>query len=307
MSASPGVAVRAAARQPGDRLARRRRFGTRAIFLGPALGLLGLLVVIPIVYNLVLAVQDVPASMRGGTFVGFGNFSDVFADQRFWNALWRTVVYSFSVVAIELVLGVIIAVVLHQKFAGRGFLRGVFLIPMIATPVAVAMVWRLMFQPELGVLNSILEAVGLSPLQWVADPALALPSLILVDVWEWTPLITLIALAGLSGLPAEPHEAAMVDGAGPVRTFWSITLPMLRPVIAAAALMRLIEAMRTFDPIFVITGGGPRESTETLNIYVYQLAFQYLRPGYAAAVLVLFVALMLVCSLAVIRVTRRAD
>lgn len=126
-----------------------------------------------------------------------------------------------------------------------------------------------------------------------------------MDVWEWTPLITLIALAGLAGLPDEPLEAALVDGASPWQRFWFVTLPMLRPVIGVAVLLRLIEAMRTFDPIYVITGGGPRESTETLNLYVYNLAFQYLRPSYAAAAVILFVVFMVMCSLAVVRLSRR--
>lgn len=284
---------------------RPSRWLPRTLFLGPAVGLLLLLVVIPIGYNVVLSLRDVPGSLTGGEYIGLGNYAAAMDDDRFWAAVVRTLIYSFGVVSIEVVLGVAIAIALHQQFMGRSLLRSLILIPTMATPVAVAMVWRLMFNPELGVLNSMLELVGLSPLQWVADANLALASLMLVDVWEWTPLVVLIVMAGLAGLPQEPQEAAMVDGASSWQRFWHVTLPMLRPVIAVAALLRLVEAMRTFDPIFVITGGGPRESTETLNIYIYQLLFQYLRPGYAAAIAVLFVLLMLVSSLVVIRVSRK--
>ncbi|HLU64496.1 MAG TPA: sugar ABC transporter permease [Protaetiibacter sp.] len=293
-----------AVRTRGPRRRAPRQFGQRAAFLGPALGLLALLVVVPLIYTITLAVQDMPASLRGGTFVGLDNFAALAEDGRFWAATARTFIYSISAVVIETVLGVLVALALHQEFRSRAMLRSLVLLPMIATPVAIAMVWRLMFQPQLGVLNTILEAVGLSPLDWVADPALALPSLILVDIWEWTPLITLITLAGLAGLPSEPLEAAMVDGTNAWQRFWYVTLPMLRPVIGVAVLLRFIEAMRTFDPIFVITGGGPREATETLNLYVYQLAFQYLRPSYAAAAVIVFVIFMVLCSLAVVRLSK---
>src|SRR5690606_20038077 len=215
-----------AVRTRGPRRRAPRQFGQRAAFLGPALGLLALLVVVPLIYTITLAVQDMPASLRGGTFVGLDNFAALAEDGRFWAATARTFIYSISAVVIETVLGVLVALALHQEFRSRAMLRSLVLLPMIATPVAIAMVWRLMFQPQLGVLNTILEAVGLSPLDWVADPALALPSLILVDIWEWTPLITLITLAGLAGLPSEPLEAAMVDGTNAWQRFWYVTLPM---------------------------------------------------------------------------------
>ena len=290
----------------GRRVSRRREWGMKAAFLGPALGLLVLLVAYPLVNNLIMAFQDVPASLEGGTFIGFGNFIEIAQDQRFWNATLRTVVYSVGCVIIELVLGIAYALLLNQHFRGRGVVRALFLIPMIATPVAVAMVWRLMFQPDLGLFSSIGSLLGLPSIPFLSDPILALPSLMLVDVWQWTPFIALLVLAGLSGLPVETQEAAMVDGASLWQRFWHITLPALRPVIAVAAVTRLIEAMRTFDPIYVITGGGPGQATETLNIYAYNLAFQFLDPGYAAAVVVLFVLVMLLFSFVIVRLSRRS-
>jgi multiple sugar transport system permease protein len=295
---------------PAPPAPRRRRqgrdWGARAAFLGPALGLLLILVAYPLVNNIAMAFQDVPASLEGGEFVGFQNFIDIAGDQRFWDATLRTIIYSVGSVAVELVLGVLYALLLNQQFRGRGVLRALFLIPMIATPVAIAMVWRLMFQPDLGLFATIGSFFGLPSIPWVSDPVLALPSLMLVDVWQWTPFIALIVLAGLAGLPTETQEAAMVDGANAWQRFWRITLPALRPVIAVAAVTRLIEAMRTFDPIYVITGGGPGQATETLNLYAYNLAFQFLDPSYAAAVVVLFVLVMLIFSFVIVRLSRRS-
>lgn len=291
---------------PRRRTSGRRELGMKAAFLGPALALLVILVAYPLVNNLIMAFQDVPASLEGGEFIGFGNFIEISQDERFWNATLRTVIYSVGSVAIQLVLGIAYALLLNQHFRGRGIVRALFLIPMIATPVAVAMVWRLMFQPDLGLFATIGSFFGLPSIPFLSDPLLALPSLMLVDVWQWTPFIALLVLAGLSGLPTETQEAAMVDGANAWQRFWHITLPSLRPVIAVAAVTRLIEAMRTFDPIYVITGGGPGQATETLNIYAYNLAFQFLDPGYAAAVVVLFVLVMLLFSFVIIRLSRRS-
>ncbi len=298
-------------RRQGPPSARRRssgqrEWGMKAAFLGPALALLVILVAYPLVNNLIMAFQDVPASLEGGEFIGFGNFIEISQDQRFWNATLRTIIYSVGSVAVQLVLGIGYALLLNQHFRGRGIVRALFLIPMIATPVAVAMVWRLMFQPDLGLFATIGSFFGLPSIPFLSDPLLALPSLMLVDVWQWTPFIALLVLAGLSGLPTETQEAAMVDGANAWQRFWHITLPALRPVIAVAAVTRLIEAMRTFDPIYVITGGGPGQATETLNIYAYNLAFQFLDPGYAAAVVVLFVLVMLLFSFVIIRLSRRS-
>jgi multiple sugar transport system permease protein len=201
---------------------------------------------------------------------------------------------------------VAIAVLFNREFMGKGLLRTIFLFPMIATPVAIALVWRLMYQPTLGVLNQLLEFLRLPPSLWVADTSLVLPALALVDIWEWTPLITLITLAGLSVLPEEPFEAAAIDGASRWQTFWKITLPMLRPVIIVAVTFRLIDALKTFDIIFVITQGGPGFASETLNLYVYSTSFQYQNLGYAASLLVVFFAIVVGSAVLLLKF-RRAD
>lgn len=262
----------------------------KGVFVTPALAFVTLMMAFPIGYTIYLSLHSWFGSVTAPPlFVGADNFVRILTDDpRFWAALRRTLVFTVLAVSIQTVLGVAIAVLLHRQFTGRGLVRSLFLLPMIATPVAVALVWRLMFQPELGVLNDMLQAVGLSPSAWVANPTIALLCLVLVDVWEWTSLISLVTLAGLTALPSDPLEAAAVDGASSWQRFWYVTLPMVRPVIVVAVVFRLIEALKTFDPIVVITQGGPGFATETLNIYIYNTAFQYQQLGYASALLLVF-------------------
>ncbi len=266
----------------------------KSVFATPAVAFVVLMMIFPIAYTLYLSLHDWYGSTTSPpTFVGVDNYVRIFSnDPRFWDALGRTLLFTGLAVSIQTVLGVAIAVLLHRQFAGRGLVRSLMLLPMIATPVAVALVWRLLFQPELGLLNDMLMAVGLSPSAWVADSSIALFCLVLVDVWEWTSLITLVTLSGLVALPTEPMEAAVVDGASAWQRFWLITLPMVRPVIVIAVVFRLIEALKTFDPIIVITQGGPGFATETLNIYIYNTAFQYQQLGYASALLLVFFAIV---------------
>ena len=227
------------------------------------------------------------------TFIGLHNYARLMADSRFWAAAGRTVYFTALALAGELALGVALALLLQRDFRGKSAVRTALLLPMMATPVAVGMVWLLMFEPTAGVLNYLLRTAHLHPLAWTSDPRSVIPSLALVDVWEWTPMITLIALAGLAGLPEEPFEAARVDGASPWQTLWSITLPLLRPTLAVAATLRAIDCLKTFDIIYAMTQGGPGYSSETLNIYAYAQAFGYYNFGYASALLILFLAMIL--------------
>ena len=172
----------------------------------------------------------------------------------------------------------------HQKFPLRGFLRGLFIMPMMATPVAIALVWTMMFHPQLGVLNYLLSLVGIPPQLWVFHPATVIPSLVLVETWQWTPLVMLIVLGGLAAIPTEPYESALIDGA----TFWQmfryITLPLITPFLFIAAMIRMIDAVKSFDIIFAITQGGPGSASETINLYLYSVAFVYYDVGYGSAI-----------------------
>jgi multiple sugar transport system permease protein len=278
------------------------------VFVTPAVGFVVLMMAFPIVYTTFLAFHDWTGGFHNPPqFTGLSNFERIAEDQRFWSALGRTFAFTGVAVTFQTVLGVAVAVFLHREFRARGLIRSVMLMPMIATPVAVALIFRLMFQPQLGILNDILTSLGLSPLDWVSSSSTALWSLVAVDVWEWTPLIALITLAGLAALPEEPLEAARVDGASAWQRFWRVTLPMVRPVIVVAVVFRLIEAMKTFDIILVITQGGPGFSTETLNLYVYSTSFQYMRLGYSSAMLIVYFLIVLGTAMFVMRFRRARD
>ncbi len=265
-----------------------------AVFLSPTVAFLILMMAFPIVFTLWLAFQNWIGGIAPAEFVGLENFRQlIFEDPRFWDALGHTFSFTALAVGAQVVIGVGVAHLLHREFVGRGIARSVFLLPMIATPVAVALVWRLMFQPDLGILNDILASLGFAGLDWTASQASVIPALALVDTWEWTSFIALIVLAGLSALPEWPYEAALVDGANGWQTFWHVTLPMVRPVIIVAAVFRLIEALKTFDLILVVTGGGPGFASETMNVYAYRLGFQYQRLGYSAALLIVFFLIIL--------------
>lgn len=231
---------------------------------------------------------------KSQAFVGLQNYIQLFTkDTRFLGSIWRTFYFSAFALFFEVVLGVAMAIFIDMReYRGKKFVNSILLLPMMATPVAVAMVWLLMFEPSAGIINYALRQLHLPVSQWLASPDSVIPSLALVDIWEWTPLVTLIALAGLTTLPNELFEAARVDGASFWQTTWKITLPMLMPTLTVAILLRLIDVLKTFDIIYTMTGGGPGISSETLNIYTYGQSFSYLNFGYASSILVIFTTIV---------------
>jgi multiple sugar transport system permease protein len=230
------------------------------------------------------------------TFVGAANYLRLPTDPRFVEAAWHTLVYSALSVLLPVIFGTFAAVVFHIKFPFRGILRAIFIMPMMATPVAIALVWTMMFHPQLGVLNYLLSLVGIPPQLWVFHPATVIPSLVLVETWQWTPLVMLIVLGGIAALPTEPYESAQIDGAGMWQMFRYITLPLVLPFIFIAAMIRTIDAVKSFDIIFAITQGGPGSASETINLYLYSAAFVYYDLGYGSAIAVIFFALIILLA-----------
>jgi len=239
------------------------------------------------------------------TFVGLANYLRLPSDPRFVESVWHTLVYTALSVLLPLLLGTFAAVVFHAKFPLRGFLRGLFILPMMATPVAIALVWTMMFHPQLGILNYLLSLVGLPAQLWVFHPATVIPSLVLVETWQWTPLVMLIVLGGLAAIPAEPYESAQIDGANIWQVFRYITLPLVMPFIFIAAMIRMIDAVKSFDIIFAITQGGPGSASETINLYLYSVAFIYYDIGYASAIAVVFFALIVALAAVLLRLRQR--
>ncbi len=278
----------------------------RWLFPAPAVALVALIVVYPIAYTVWMSLQEWSASsLTPPRFIGADNYAKILlGDPRFRDAVGRTVYFTALAVAAETVLGVAMALVFNREFWGRGLLRTLAILPMIATPTAIALVFVMMYHPTLGVLNYLASAVGLAPFRWTYSSQTALYALALVDVWQWTPLIMLIALAGLASLPREPYEAAHLDGASAARAFWHITLPLLRPALVVAVLFRAIDALKTFDIIFVMTQGGPANASETINILLFNQAFSYFNMGYAASMAVALFAVVMGASLILIKLRR---
>ena len=273
-------------------------------FAVPAATVVLLVILFPWIFTIFMSLHDWKVS--GATpFVGLANYTKMLTDERFQWAIIRTIVFTAGTVIAPMVLGVWAAVIFASQFKLRGLARTLFVLPMMATPVAIALVWTMMFHPQLGVLNYLLISVGLPPSSWVYDSSTVIPTLIMVETWQWTPLVMLIVLGGIASLPQEPYEAAILDGASAWQMFRHITLPLVWPFIMVAAVIRLIDALKTFDTIYVITLGGPGTSSETINIMLYQTAFAYYDLGYGSAIVVVFFLLILLISLLLLRIRQR--
>jgi len=281
---------------------RRRYFA----FIVPALAVMLAVIVFPWLFTVFMSAHDWKIGQTHA-FVGLDNYLALLADERFLASLLRTLYYGVLAVVVPLVLGVFSAVIFHKRFPWRGVLRGIFILPMMATPVAVALVWTMMFHPQLGVLNYLLSLIGLPPQSWVYAPATVIPTLVMVEVWQWTPLVMLIVLGGLAALPVEPYESARLDGASEWQMFRHITWPLVLPFVMVAAIIRAIDAIKAFDLIFVISQGGPGTASETINIYLYLQAFAFYNIGYASAIVVVFFVLITALALLLLYMRQRTQ
>lgn len=280
---------------------RRRRY---FYFVVPALVVVGAVIIFPWLFTVYMSAFDWKIGSTAH-FVGFENYVNLATNQRFLESVVRTFYFTVLAVIAPLVLGTAAALIFHRQFPFRGLLRGVFIMPMMATPVAVALVWTMMFHPQQGVLNYLLSLVGIPPSLWVYSPTLVIPSLVMVEVWHWTPLVMLIVLGGLAALPTEPYESAKLDGASEWQLFRFVTLPLVAPFLLVAAVIRTIDALKTFDTIYVITSGGPGTASETINLYLYLQAFAFYNIGNASAVVVIFFVIVMALALVLLHVRER--
>lgn len=262
------------------------------LFAAPAMVFVAMLIVFPVAWTVYLSLTDAEGSVRAeSSFIGFANYIDVLSDtERFWPAVLRTLVFTSGVLLVEVVLGMAIALLLWRPFKGEKWVRVAVLLPLVATPVAVGMMWRLIFDPNIGMANRVLGWFGLGPWPWLAGEHSALPTTMFIDIWQWTPMVVLILLAGLTSLSDEPQEAALIDGATAWQRFRHITLPLLMPTVLVAVLLRGIDALKTFDILYATKGkgGGSFHEVETLNVYAYGLSFDYNEYGVSSAVLIIF-------------------
>jgi len=281
------------------------------ILIVPSIVFVTALIAFPIGYTIFLSLTNAQGAVtRPFDFVGLANYAHWLGDtDRFWPAVGRTAYFTGMALVLELVIGLAIALLLRKTFRGQGLVRVFILLPLVATPVAVGMMWLVIFEPSIGFANVLMDFLNLPRQGWLSDKDSALNTLIFIDVWQWTPMVILILLAGLSTLPEEPDEAARVDGANAWQRFIHITLPLLSPVIAAAAILRSIDALKTFDIIYATKGrgGGSSHEAETLNILAYSDAFEYSRYGRASALLMLFFMLIIIVLVVLAILRKRGE
>jgi multiple sugar transport system permease protein len=280
----------------------------RILFPLPAVLFVTVLMIFPVLYTLFLSFTT--WNLTSGAplaFRGFASYARVFGEPRFLDALLRTAAFTILAVSVECVLGVAAAVMLNRAFVGKSLLKLLLLLPLVATPVAIGIVFNLFYDPTIGLVNFVLRSIGLPQGLWITSARTVIPSLVIVDVWQWTPMITLIVLAGLTALPGEPFEAARVDGASESQILRHLTIPMVMPVILTAVVLRSIDALKTFDIIFAMTGGGPGYASETLNIMGFKYSFEYFRMGQSSVILVVLFLIVFGCSLGIMKLRTAAE
>ena len=280
----------------------------RILFPLPAIIFVALLMIFPVLYTLFLSFTN--WNLTSGmplSFNGINSYVRVLTEPRFLHAVGRTFAFTFFAVVIEGFLGVAVALILNRAFVGKSIAKLLLLLPLVATPVAVGIVFNLFYDPTIGLANFVLKSLGLPQGLWVSSAGSVIPSLVLVDVWQWTPMITLIVLAGLAGLSEEPVEAARVDGASEWQILRYVTIPMVMPVILTAVILRLIDALKTFDIIFAMTGGGPGYASETLNIMGFKYSFEYFRMGQSSVILVALFLIVFLCSLGIMKLRASSE
>jgi multiple sugar transport system permease protein len=271
----------------------------------PAMFLLLAMFVYPLIYSGFMSLHHFDlARPQDFRFVGLDNYVRTFGSGEFGQALLHTGIYTFVAVPIEFTIGLALALALANLRRGLGTVRTLLVIPMMLAPVAMALMWKFMYNDQLGIINFLIRRLGISsaPPLWLASPKIALFSVVLVDIWAATPWFVLLMLAGLASIPPEYYDAATIDGAGPVAVFRFITLPLLKQVIQVAILLRGMDAFRVFDLVYVMTKGGPAMSSDVLSFYAYRLAFTHRAIGDASATGWIMTLLLLLCGLLFIRV-----
>lgn len=287
------------------RTPKRRPAGDRLLMYGllaPAVLVVLAVSVVPLVYTFYLSFQNYTLTRPGAaSFAGLQNYAALLGDEAVRRAILTTFVYTFSSVALSMAVGLALAIVVNNVPRGKTFFRIALFTPMMLSSVVVGVIWRFLFNNELGVLNYLLGCVGLGPVNWLGSGPMAMMSIVIADVWQWSSYTFILALAALEAMNPEPVEAAIMDGAGPWQTFWRIKMPSMVPVLEVALVFRLIWAFRSFDLIYALTKGGPGTSTETMALEVWRQAFTRYDIGLSSAISVLMFLLLMALSVVILR------
>ena len=268
------------------------------LLIAPAMAIILIFALLPLAYAIDVSFRLADLT-RGGVknFVGLENYRTVLHDKAFWDSTWITVKFTAAAVSLQMILGISIAFLIHGATVGKGVIRSLMILPLATSAAVTGLFWRYLYDTQFGLINFFLSLLGLPQPNWLGDINIALWSVVLFDVWQWTPFVALIALAGLQSLPKEPFEAAELDGASTWRVLRVLTFPMLKPVLFLVVVLRTIDCMRLYDAVAVLTRGGPGTATETMTFYLYRTGLKLFRMDYASTMAIFFLYAMLVASL----------
>jgi len=278
----------------------------KLVFVLPGLIVLVAIILFPLLFTIRVSLSSWDVAQPGLDWVGVANYLRLAEDTRFWESFARLAVMALGSVALQYLLGFGLALLVWRDVRAGRFFRVLFLIPMMTTPVIMAVIWRTVFHESLGPANDLLHLLGMASLPWLSEAGLAMTSVIIVEVWQWTPFMFLMLLAGLLSLPREPFLAAAIDGAGPIRTFLRVTFPMIAPISIGAIIIRLIEASKIMDTVYVITSGGPGTATETSSYYIFIRGLRDFQIGYAASLSFTYLVIMAISLTIIAKVLARA-
>ena len=274
-------------------------------YVGPAVLLMAAACLYPVLTAFQLAGYEwnMGTPWESARWVGWDNFTSAFGNDRVWSSLWTTLLFAAVCVSAEMALGIALALALEHKVRGMAFFRTLFILPMMIAPIAVGLVWRYMFDAQFGPINAALVMVGLEPKTWLADPTLAFVAIVIADIWQWTPFVFIMMIAALANVDSSVIEASRIDGAGWWQMTFRVKLPMIMHVIAITLMMRLIDAFRVLEVVYVLTFGGPGDSTEILSLHIYKTAFVGQQLGVASAISVLLLVVVALLSWGALRLS----
>lgn len=280
---------------------------TGYLLLAPTLIAIFFIVIYPLIYSVYLSLTNLSIGMPMVSFVGIGNYIEAFQDPLFIGSLLVTAKFTSIAVVVEFITGFAVALLLYREFKGKSIVRTLTLFPMMITPVVVGIIWLLLYQPDFSLINYLLGRVGIKGPLWLQSRPWALISIIIADVWQWTPFFILLLSSGLTALPQNPIEAAKVDGASNIQLFRFIILPLMRPIILVALILRLIEAFRIFDKVYVMTRGGPGTFTEVVSFRIWKEAFMFRNFGYSAAMSYIMIIILSILTMILFRFLQRGE
>lgn len=287
---------------------KRAREISFTMLVTPAFILLFVLTVVPILFSVVMSFFNFKfTQMNNIRFIGFGNFVRAFGDRNFRSAIWITIVQVVTTVTGQMLIGMGAALLLSREGRTIRILRSLYIIPMMITPIVTGMMFRMMFNADMGIFNYLLSLIGVAPVNWLGDGKMALITVIVTDIWLSTPFVTMILMAGVQSISPDYYEAAAIDGVSKVQQFFHITLPLMRPMILLALLFRIMDAIRRYDSIMAMTAGGPGTSTQTLNIYAYYTGFSYFNIGYSSSLSLIMLIIIFTISMILLHRMKKED